>query len=571
MQRYSAQPEPDCQLSCVFPCAISRDSWDFRKLCREGSVMTYGLVVADVDRDGTLEYIVGTTEGHLIVVKPDRREPLHRHILTATISVVLHASTDRLVLITLEGQCEVTEDFSTVLGVSSSSSAQAKHCRQFTVAANCTCGDMLDDRLFLGSSDRRVYIYSIRTGQLLTTTFLYSQIFSLRHFVLGERSLLMVATTTHLVLHTAEVQGPPGCWTTMVLDGISGDNAAAALCSIDDDDAKASFVQSTTPLWSWKLQREATNGETIVECGGGASYDRAGGGGFGGSDRMMMHPTRQNPDSHTSSDPTASKKKNNVRLPVGVDCFVRGPCATIVAASEDGYCWMFTLWIRGLATLGDSDGQLLEPLSPLSKHPLMLRQTWKSPLLLPKGLIPSVCLGRLIEAEDVGAFLLAPDGTLVVVNSLRQAVISKVRHDVSAFCLADNRAGDVVLVCLADDELVEFTVPCNEIGGVSVVATSSADLSYPVAAASTLTLASPSHSPATEHPFSVLEKTSDFLEGEALLMDVGRRLFGFNGLDDATIRRKIVALCHDGYTAEEWEELRLLAETDTTVQPEMET
>ena len=68
-----------------------------------------------------------------------------------------------------------------------------------------------------------------------------------------------------------------------------------------------------------------------------------------------------------------------------------------------------------------------------------------------------------------------------------------------------------------------------------------------------------------------MEKTSDFLEGEALLMDVGRRLFGFNGLDDATIRRKIVALCHDGYTAEEWEELRLLAETDTTVQPEMET
>jgi hypothetical protein len=540
--------------------------------------MTYGLVAADVDGDNVLEYIFGTTEGHLIVVKPSRREPIHRHVLTATISLVLHsAAADRLVLVTLEGQCEVTETFSAALTtqpVVSDAANPKQSSRQFTVAANCTCGDMHSDQLFLGSSDRRVYVYSIRTGLLLRTTFLHSQIFSLRHFVLGDRSLLIIATTTHLVLQEGDVRGPPGCWTTMELDGMDAAeqqsptrgvlcSAAAAPSGERHFSSCSMFVQSSLPLWSWTLQRDASDQtDEMLECGGGASYERS-----PALAKKMMRPTA----SPAVASPGWSKQPS-VRLPVGVDCCVRGPCATIVAASEDGFCWMFTLWLRGLAVLADSDGQMLEPSTPSLKNPLMIRQTWRRPLFLFRGLLPLVCLGQLTDLADVGAFLLAPDGTLVVVDSGRQAVVSKVRHDVSAYCLADSRAGCAVLLCLADDELVEFTVPCDEIGGVSLFTRAPEATAAPQHRR--LATASKSLSPSLRNGGETLghvddDGDDDSAENERLLMDVGRRLFGPT-LGDALIRRKIIALCHDGYTPAEWQELRQLANMDSTVADNMD-
>ncbi|CAG9573137.1 conserved hypothetical protein [Leishmania major strain Friedlin] len=70
------------------------------------------MVSYDVDGDGLEEVIVGTTEGLLCVVKPDHREPLFLRVLAATISVVLYTPIQsRLVLVTLEGQCEVIDHF----------------------------------------------------------------------------------------------------------------------------------------------------------------------------------------------------------------------------------------------------------------------------------------------------------------------------------------------------------------------------------------------------------------------------------------------------------------------------
>ena len=92
--------------------SILLDSWEFRKLAAEGSVLANAMVSYDVDDDGVEEVIVGTTEGLLCVVKPDCRAPLFLRVLAATISVVLYTPIrNRLVLITLEGQCEVIDYF----------------------------------------------------------------------------------------------------------------------------------------------------------------------------------------------------------------------------------------------------------------------------------------------------------------------------------------------------------------------------------------------------------------------------------------------------------------------------
>ncbi|ESS70208.1 hypothetical protein TCDM_01009 [Trypanosoma cruzi Dm28c] len=92
--------------------AIQLDSWEFRKHAREGSVMPNALVASDVDGDGVEEIVVGTTEGQILVVKPDHRMPIFSRTLAATISIVLYSATyRRLVLVTLEGTCEVTEGF----------------------------------------------------------------------------------------------------------------------------------------------------------------------------------------------------------------------------------------------------------------------------------------------------------------------------------------------------------------------------------------------------------------------------------------------------------------------------
>lgn len=218
--------------------SILLDSWEFRKLAPEGSVLPNALVCLDVDDDGVEECVVGTTEGLLLVVKPDCRAPIFTHSLSATISVVLYSVPHRrLVLVTLEGQCEVLDDFLVVsheagggrdnsanppLGAGKDSTTTTtttpvaaaaapplatshvnlavdnttghglvdgekraiKPRSVFLVPSNCVCGDIGQaedgtDRVFLGSFDRRMYVYSI-TGACLVSIFMHSPISSIR-------------------------------------------------------------------------------------------------------------------------------------------------------------------------------------------------------------------------------------------------------------------------------------------------------------------------------------------------------------------------------------------------------
>ncbi|GET88127.1 hypothetical protein, conserved [Leishmania tarentolae] len=236
--------------------SILLDSWEFRKLAAEGSVLANAMVSYDVDGDGLEEVIVGTTEGLLCVVKPDHREPLFLRVLAATISVVLYTPIQsRLVLVTLEGQCEITDHFlkpaqppqtgkesaktywasstecvdggasvggppygrtdstsslpRTSLslngggrpaggarsGLTTSSTAGRPWSaegpmptRVFHVPSNCLCADLSPERgtdlIFLGSYDRRFYVYSLMNGSCLVSLFLHDPITSVKSFAI---------------------------------------------------------------------------------------------------------------------------------------------------------------------------------------------------------------------------------------------------------------------------------------------------------------------------------------------------------------------------------------------------
>lgn len=228
--------------------SILLDSWEFRKLAAEGSVMANAMVSYDVDDDGVEEVIVGTTEGLLCVVKPDCRAPLFARVLAATISVVLYTPLRRrLVLITLEGQCEVMDYFLSPnrqqprgyhRSESTSSLSRAGHAGSpntagaaavqqtsqgnllhnlprnrshtslthpllaetvsqqpatppthvFHVPSNCLCADLTTDAetdlIFLGSYDRRFYVYSITSGTCLLSLFVHDPITSVKAFTI---------------------------------------------------------------------------------------------------------------------------------------------------------------------------------------------------------------------------------------------------------------------------------------------------------------------------------------------------------------------------------------------------
>lgn len=214
-------PSASCFSKCKKLPSILMDSWEFRKIASEGSVLPNALVCFDVDDDGVEECIVGTTEGVLLVVKPDCRTPIFTHVLSATISVVLYSRPHhRLVLVTLEGQCEVLEHFlsatkpddrgaksnpaasagkspappSPSLPPRSSSHADlASHpfppnsvtpAHVFHVPSNCFCGDLGQTekgapRIFLGSFDRRMYVYSVE-GVAVLSVFMFSPITSIK-------------------------------------------------------------------------------------------------------------------------------------------------------------------------------------------------------------------------------------------------------------------------------------------------------------------------------------------------------------------------------------------------------
>ncbi|CCW59831.1 unnamed protein product [Phytomonas sp. EM1] len=213
--------------------SILLDSWEFRKIASEGSVLPNALLSCDVDEDGVDEIIIGTTEGYVVVVKPDLRVFNLVHTMTATIAIVMYSKElHQLILVTLEGQCEVWDDFLVTpnhdnevwgerdkehasktsldatgpdlnrAGAISSggkprdpstyTACQTKSAQKpskvFHVPSNCMCGDIVVEgdvsRLFLGSYDCHLYIYDLCSGVCELFIFMHHAVTSLKCFSL---------------------------------------------------------------------------------------------------------------------------------------------------------------------------------------------------------------------------------------------------------------------------------------------------------------------------------------------------------------------------------------------------
>lgn len=105
---------------------------------------------------------VGTTEGFFFVLKADRRDALFTHSVPGRISAVFYTPlAERLAIITLEGHCEIIEDFPSWLSIGESysprTSLNAKSAssgdratlppiKRFRVASNCVCGGFIEER-----------------------------------------------------------------------------------------------------------------------------------------------------------------------------------------------------------------------------------------------------------------------------------------------------------------------------------------------------------------------------------------------------------------------------------------
>lgn len=180
--------------------SLLMDSWEFRKIMREGSVLPSAFCSCDVFDDGCDCFFVGTSEGLLCAMQTNRREPIYFRTLASTISVVLYSKlTHSLVTISLEGVCEVVDHFLDACEAqqanwrASTQSVSPDACvRSFSVAINCCCGDFLHpteiypNRMALGSWDQRVYVYDLQTGQCLLKLYCHHPVTGIKAFTIAK-------------------------------------------------------------------------------------------------------------------------------------------------------------------------------------------------------------------------------------------------------------------------------------------------------------------------------------------------------------------------------------------------
>lgn len=488
------------------PVPMCCESWEFRKICSEGSVFPHAILVADVDGDSFDEYIVGTTEGHLVVMSHQQRHPLFTTTLAATISVVLHAPKRNLVVvITLEGQCELREAVSNKGPTSSAAaegsanagapraqrssaqvppfpstndlSASGSQCstavitlsliESLTIPANCTCGD-IDEAghlLFLGSSDRRVYVYDLGERVCIGSVFLNSQVFAVRSCaMLSNLPLLLIGTTTDLVVLDADPGQILSCWDARLVKVDTEDTAGSA-----DEDAQAPLVQA---LWYYRYQRDV---ESHQQVSGSFEVDedfaskthtlmaakrvtkRLLRGSSASISAMSLPTTTGGPSSPVPPMPSHGSK--NVRLPVAVEFFTPSEGRAYIAVlSEDGYLWLFHMYEEGRLIVDPSDSQRIVSSGGSGGVRLRISNMWSSvsSVRLFRSMIQRIYL-HSPKGEDFHVVALACDGTCFVIDRDRNVSATKLRPDVCSFA-ALQRAESVLVVCLSVDEVVEYIV-----------------------------------------------------------------------------------------------------------------
>jgi hypothetical protein len=501
------QPTSDDVRSLRHPVAMCCESWEFRKICSEGSVFPHAVLVADIDEDGMDEYVIGTTEGHLVVMSHQQRNPLFTTTLAATISVVLHAPKRHLVVvITLEGQCELREaggnhanNSSSAMGNRAQSTATvpsgggqplSSSCdltslvstdavtlslvASLTIPANCTCGDINEQGhlLFLGSSDRRVYVYDLIESVCIGSVFLNSQVFAVRSCaVLPKLPLLIIGTTTDLVALDAQPHQILSCWDARLVNVGDGDDDTAASAT-DDDSQVPTRVQA---LWAYRYHRDVENHGAV---GGSFEMDDD----FTGKTLMATKRaiTRVLRETSTGSSLVAPPLQHrvvsspvppvpgggaaigskNVRLPVAVEWISPNEGRVYIAVlSEDGYLWLFHLYEEGRVIIDASNTQKIAVGDGAVKTRLCVGNVWSgvSSVRLFRSMIQRIQILPSPKGDDFHIIALACDGTCFMVDSDRNVSATNLRPDVCSFA-ALKRAESVLVVCLSVDEVVEYIV-----------------------------------------------------------------------------------------------------------------
>jgi hypothetical protein len=176
------------------------DSWNLRAddRLKIGGVMRYAVCNADLDRDGTEATLVGTMEGALVIVRHGERCPVLRVDEFVTVSVVLAVALGEqlfVVVVNLEGTCAVFE--------SREVCDAARRPAETIIPPNCVCAASEPGRVFFGSLDRRVSVYSLTAERELllhSTIFLEAQVYSLAFTLLNARPLLLVGTSAFVCL-----------------------------------------------------------------------------------------------------------------------------------------------------------------------------------------------------------------------------------------------------------------------------------------------------------------------------------------------------------------------------------
>ena len=512
-----------------------RDSWEFRKLCPEGSVLPNAIVCSDVDNDGEGEYVLGTTEGHVIVVKPNRRMPIHSHLVAATISVVI-ARPQVIITIALEGQCEKW-DFTTAEGGISGTMT-----RQFNIPANCTCADLgTDERLYLGSSDRRVYAYDVGSKEQLGSAFLKSQVFSLKFLSLSPPGtgdpvpLLLVGTTSELYLLEASDEALQ-LWSNLS----TTEEDFPPHESIKTGSKNVASTPKYHPAWSWMLCRSDRVASQTPEDSSCELNQR----------KHFQHrdPQRVTLIQGMVAGDAKEWPRQPTRLPVAVDCVVLDDKrrAVFTVLTEDGYCWLFQVWIRGALEIEQCESEEVE----LHGYAGYVKPMWSRPPALLGTLVPRVSLLRL-PGGTIRVIALGLDGVLYAIDG-QTVVTAQIKEDACSFALPQNttwnprrytgiEAGPpkdpdegryltLELVCVAVDELSEYVVH-EDLHRCHLVFPARGD-----------------SSPTRQNAGAVHDE-----DEEEDVAHVSRWLFPSEASEEA--RRRFERLLRDGYSCAEWEAL----------------
>eukprot|EP00758_Cryptobia_borreli_P001950 Tbor_TRINITY_DN2663_c0_g1::TRINITY_DN2663_c0_g1_i1::g.17890::m.17890 len=215
----SSLPHIEKQFTTISrPSAVRIDTWEFRKIVKEGCVLSNCFLSCDLDKDGEDELVMGSTEGNVVIMKTSWSKPVATFTVQGTVSTVLfNTKKDVLIVVSLEAILTVIANVSQV--VISSSGATHFPLKAYIIPANVTCGEIVSvgvkqELIVLGSSDRRVYFLSSTDITILHSYFMESPVSSLRYISLPLLSshpngpptaLLIIATTAHmLVLDIAE-------------------------------------------------------------------------------------------------------------------------------------------------------------------------------------------------------------------------------------------------------------------------------------------------------------------------------------------------------------------------------